>query len=138
MVVDIHNPIIHIDKEDLVDLVAELQGIRTTVLLIEVVLVRRVDLEYLDKEILVDMAELPVIGVQVVNATKAVAVVVPVDLVVMHHFQIIMHPIIHHLVTQSQLGVDGTPLAEIAVVENQTPLLQHQILQVMFLNLYFH
>ena len=41
------NPIIHIDKEDLVDLVVEPRGIRLTVLLIEVVLVRQVDLEHL-------------------------------------------------------------------------------------------
>tara|TARA_Y100000004_G_C8678625_1_gene312374 strand:+ start:36 stop:245 length:210 start_codon:yes stop_codon:yes gene_type:complete len=69
MVVDIHILIIHIEQEDLVDVVAVLQGIRTTVLLIEVVLVRQVELDHLDKETPVDVEELSERIVQVVSCT---------------------------------------------------------------------
>lgn len=124
MVVDIHTLIMSIDKEDLVDLVVEPHLIRLTVLLIEVVLVRQVDLEHLAKGILADMADVSGPGVQVISNSWVVAAVELAVLVVIHHFQITMLHNIHHHHILYQLGVDGTVLLEAAALENQILLFQ--------------
>ena len=138
MVVDIHHPIIHIEQEDLVDLVVEARGIRMTVLLIMVVKVLRVELECLDKETLVDVEELPGGIVQVVSATWVVEAAVLALVVVMHNIQVTMVLHIHHHHILDQLGLDGEALAETAVLENQILLFHQEILQVMFPNPHFH
>ena len=138
MVVDIQHPIIHIEQEDLVDLVVEPRGIRMTVLLIEVVLVRQVDLECLAKGILADMADVSGPIVQVLSNSLLAAEAALAVLVVIHHFQIIMLHNIHHHHILYQLGLDGTLLPDPAAVENQILLFHQQILQVIFPNPHFH
>jgi hypothetical protein len=138
MVADIHFPVFHIEQEDLVDLVAVLQGIPTTVLLTEVVVLRRVELDHLDKETPVDREELSERIVQVLRCTWVAVAVALAVLVVMLNIQIILVQIIplHHII--QQLGVDGELLVETAALENQTPLFHQQILQVIFPNPHSH
>tara|TARA_B100002019_G_scaffold285902_1_gene295553 strand:+ start:405 stop:965 length:561 start_codon:yes stop_codon:yes gene_type:complete len=138
MVADIHFHNLHIEQEDLVDLVAVLQGTLTTVLLTEVLVLRQVDLDHLDKETPVEREELTGGIVQVLRSTWVVEAAVLAVLVEMHLIQIIMLHHIHHHHILDQLGVDGTVLPEPAVLENQTPLFHQQILQVIFPNPHFH